>query len=395
MISNRQLFFQHLAPTSTAPLALEIAHAKGVWMHTPEGERILDLISGISVSNVGHCHPAVVKAVEEQSKKFMHLMVYGELIQAPQVLLAQKITSLLPEPLNSVFLVNSGSEANEGAMKLAKRITGRFEIASFNKAYHGSTHGCLSIIGDESFKRPFRPLPPGNVQLTFNDEASLSLITEKTAAVFVELVQGEAGVIKGEEKFVAGLRKKCDETGTLMIVDEVQTGFGRTGKMFAFEHYGILPDIITFAKGMGGGMPIGAFVASNEMMRSFTNNPVLGNITTFGGHPVSAAAALASMNVILHERLYETVNHKEQLFLQYLSTNKKIVSIRSAGLMMAVQLNSYNTVQRFIDLALQHGILTDWFLFCDSAIRIAPPLIITNEEIEYACSIINETLDLV
>ncbi len=375
-------------------MSLEIVRAEGSYMYDPDGKSYLDLISGISVSSIGHRHPKVVKAIKNQVDQYMHLMVYGEYIQTPQVALAQKLAELLGEGLDSTYFVNSGSEANEGAMKLAKRATGRAEIISMKKAYHGSTQGVLSIIGDEDFKRGFRPLLPGTRAIQFDSFDDLEHITTKTAAVIVEPIQGEAGYIPPSQEYLSALRKKCNETGALLIFDEVQCGFGRTGKMFAHQHYGIKPDIITLAKGMGGGMPIGAFIASRELMAHFKDNPILGHITTFGGHPVSCAASLACVNVIVDEKLVEGVKAKELLFRELL-VHPKIKEVRGKGLMLAIQLDTFENVQKVIDHCLKNGVVSDWFLFCDNAIRLSPPLNIDEEDIRKACKILLEGIDLI
>lgn len=374
-------------------MSLEIVRAEGSYMYDPDGKSYLDLISGISVSSIGHRHPKVVEAIKHQVDQYMHLMVYGEYIQTPQVALAQKLAELLGEGLESTYFVNSGSEANEGAMKLAKRATGRAEVISMKKAYHGSTQGVLSIIGDEDFKRGFRPLLPGTRSIHFDSVEDLELITNKTAAVIVEPIQGEAGYIPPSQEYLGALRKKCNETGALLIFDEVQCGFGRTGKMFAHQHYGIKPDIITLAKGMGGGMPIGAFIASRELMAHFKDNPILGHITTFGGHPVSCAASLACVNVIIDEKLADGVKAKELLFRQLL-VHQNIKEVRGKGLMLAVQLDTFENVQKVIDHCLKNGVVSDWFLFCDNAIRLSPPLNITEEDIRKACKVLLEGIDL-
>src|SRR6056297_24564 len=392
MISQRQLFFQHVGQTSDFPLQLEIEHAEGIYMYSPDGKSYIDLISGVSVSNVGHLHPNVVKAVQNQAEKFMHLMVYGEYIQSPQVEYAKLLTDLLPENLSSVYFVNSGSEAIEGALKLAKRFTGRTEIIAFKNAYHGSSHGSLSVMGNEEFKNAFRPLLPDIRFLDFNDEKSIEQITDKSACVLIEPIQGEGGIRVPENNFLQKLRKKCDETGTLLIFDEIQTGFGRTGSLFALQEFGVVPDIMTIAKGMGGGMPIGAFVSSNEIMSTFKTNPILGHITTFGGHPVSCAAAVASLKTIVDEKLYVKVKQKGQLFRDLL-VHPEIKEIRGAGLFMAVELQSFDQVKKVIDIAVSKGLVTDWFLFHDSAFRIAPPLIITEKQIKEACNILLEAID--
>ncbi len=392
MISQRQLFLQHVGQTSDFPLQLEIERANGIYMYDNKGKSYIDLISGVSVSNVGHLHPKVVKAVKDQVEKYMHLMVYGEYIQTPQVEFAKKLTSLLPENLNSVYFVNSGSEAIEGALKLAKRYTGRSEIISFKNAYHGSTHGALSVMGNEEFKNSFRPLLPDVNFLNFNSYEDLNLITEKTACVLVEPVQGEAGIRLPKDNYLTKLRERCNKLGALLIFDEIQTGFGRTGNLFAFEEYNIVPDIMTIAKGMGGGMPIGAFVSSNRIMSRFKTNPILGHITTFGGHPVSCAAACASLDVLINEKIIDNVKSKGDLFRKYLN-HPEIKEIRGIGLFMAVELRDFNQIKKVIDIAIDKGLIMDWFLFHDSAFRIAPPLIITEEQIKQACDILNKSIE--
>jgi acetylornithine/succinyldiaminopimelate/putrescine aminotransferase len=391
MLTHRQLFLDHLAQTSDAPLALEIVHAEGIYLRDATGKKYIDLISGISVSNIGHRHPAVIKAIEEQLGKYMHLMVYGEYIQSPQVKLAKALSDSLPEKLSSVYFTNSGAEAIEGAMKLAKRYTGRTEVISFKNAYHGSTQGSLSIMGSEEFKNAFRPLLPHVSSIRFNSEEDLSLITEETACVFAEPVQAEAGVILPENDFILKLHNRCKEVGALLILDEIQCAFGRTGKLFAFEHYNVVPDILCLAKGMGGGMPIGAFISSNEIMSSLSSNPVLGHITTFGGHPVCCASSLATLQVLQNENLSETVESKAALFHQLL-VHPQISEVRGKGLLIAVQFDSFETNKKVIDLCIERGLITDWFLFNSSAMRIAPPLIITEEEIISSCKIILESL---
>ncbi len=393
MLTDRQLFLNNLAQTSDSPLALEINKAEGVYLFDVNGKKYIDLISGISVSNTGHRHPEVISAIKEQADCYLHLMVYGEYIQSPQVKLAGLLASLLPAQLNNCYFVNSGSEAVEGALKLAKRYTGRRKIVSFKQAYHGSTHGSLSVIGDESYQIPFGPLLPEVDHICFNSIPDLDVITHETACVIVEPVQGEAGIIAATPEFLTALRKRCTATGALLIFDEIQTGMGRTGCMFAFEGYGIIPDILLLAKGLGGGMPIGAFISSHQIMQTLTFNPVLGHITTFGGHPVSCAAAVANTRVIINEKLVEGVQKKSDLFVELLSKSKFISEIRVAGLMIAMQLDNFAHVKRIIDHCIEQGVIIDWFLFNDSSIRIAPPLTINEEQIIWACNVINEALE--
>ncbi|HWV69810.1 aspartate aminotransferase family protein [Chitinophaga sp.] len=391
-MNNRQLFLQHVAQTSDAPLALEIVKAEGMYMWDVNGKRYLDLIAGISVCNVGHCHPAVVKAIQDQAQQYMHLLVYGEFVQSPQVAFASLLTAHLPEQLNCVYFTNSGAEAVEGAMKLAKRYTGRHEIAAFNRSYHGSTQGALSILGDEYWRNAYRPLLPGIQHLEYNNFASLELITEKTAAVIAESVQAEGGVIVPQREWLHALRAKCSATGALLILDEIQCGFGRNGTLWAFEQFGIVPDVLLLGKALGGGMPLGAFIASRDIMWTLTNNPVLGHITTFGGHPVNCAAGRAGFQALLDQDLLPTVHTKGQLFLEHLK-HPAIKSVRSLGLMMAVEFESFAVNKKVIDYCIDKGVLTDWFLFAAECMRIVPPLIITPEEIKGACSIICEAAD--
>jgi acetylornithine/succinyldiaminopimelate/putrescine aminotransferase len=388
----RQLFLQHQAQTSDFPLMIEVEKAEGVYMYGSDGHRYIDLISGIGVSNVGHRHPKVLRAIHDQLDRYMHLMVYGEFVQAPQAQLAQALCSTLPARLNNVYLLNSGTEAVEGAMKLAKRYTGRTEFISCRNAYHGSTQGALSINGSEDFKNAFRPLLPDVRIISHGAMPDLQQITERTAAVIIEAVQGEAGVRVPEASYMQALRARCTEVGALLILDEIQTGFGRTGTFWAFEQFGIEPDILLCAKGMGGGMPIGAFIAPQEIMAVFKNDPILGHLTTFGGHPVSCAASLATLQVILEENLLEQVTAKAQLFKELL-VHPRIKGIRNQGLMMAAEFESFAVLKAVIDQAILNGVLTDWFLFCDNSMRIAPPLTITEEQIREACQLILTSID--
>lgn len=391
MPSQRQLFLNHLAQTSDAPLALEIVKAEGLHLTDQSGKKYIDLISGIGVSNIGHRHPNVVQAIKHQVDQHLHVMVYGEYVQSPQVKLAESICSTLPEHLNSVYLLNSGSEAIEGAMKLAKRYSGRTEIISCINAYHGSSHGALSITGNEDLKRNFRPLLPGIKHIEFGEIDALHEITENTAAFVIETVQGEAGVQVASPNYFKALRKRCDVTGTLLVLDEIQCGFGRTGRFWAFEHFGIIPDILVSAKGMGGGMPISCFISNRDLMGVFMENPVLGHISTFGGHPVSAAASLATIETLLDGDLIQEVAIKEKLFHELLK-HPKIKEVRSKGLMMAVAFDSFDTLKPIIDRAIDLGVITDWFLFNNSSMRIAPPLTITEEEIHDSCQRILEAI---
>ncbi|MCT4623868.1 MAG: aspartate aminotransferase family protein [Schleiferiaceae bacterium] len=392
MISNKQLYFQNLAHTIDTPLAIEIERAEGMYMYGPNGEEYLDLLGGISVSNLGHQNPQVVEATKAQIDKHMHLMVYGEFIQSPQVKLAKKLTEMLGHHFESVYFGSSGAEANDGALKLAKRTTGRGKIVAFKNAYHGSTQGVLSAMGDEYFKQAYRPLIPGFHFAEFNKEETLSLIDHNTAAVIVEPVQGEAGYRTPENNFLQKIRQKCNDTGTLLIFDEIQTGFGRTGHLFAFQKYGVVPDIITMAKGLGGGMPIGAFAAAKEVMDNFKNNPILGHITTFGGHPVSSAAALASAEIISEKLDSFHIKAKEELFRKLL-VHPNIKKVHGAGMMLCVELSSFEEVQFAMDYCIEKRLIIDWFLFNNYSLRISPPLIINEDQIRWASSVILEALD--
>jgi acetylornithine/N-succinyldiaminopimelate aminotransferase len=392
MITQRELFLQHVAQTSDFPLALEIEKAEGIYLYDKDGKEYIDLISGISVSNIGHRHPKVIKAIKDQLDKYTYLIVYGEFVQGPQVSLAQKLASLLPDPLDCTYFVNSGSEATEGALKLAKRYTGRSELISCHKAYHGSTHGALSILGDEEMKKGYRPLLPDCRLIHFNNHDDLQLITDKTAGVMIEVVQGEAGTVVGDKAYLQALRKRCDEVGCLLIIDEVQTGFGRTGKLFAFEHYDIVPDIFTIAKGMGGGMPIGAFVSSKEIMDTLKTNPMLGHITTFGGHAVSCAASLACLNVLIDEQLIEQVDKKGELFRSLLKHNR-IKQINGIGLMLALDFEDKDFLNKVISNCSDSGLITDWFLYSNTSLRVAPPLIVTEDQIRTIATIIISAID--
>jgi len=381
------------AQTSTSPRMVEIEKAEGIYLYGPQGQKYMDLVSGFNVSNIGHRHPKVISAIKEQLDKYLHVTVYGEFVQAPQVQFATDLLATLPGSFESVYLTNSGAEAVEGSMKIAKRYTGRRQIIAARKAYHGSTQGALSLIGNEAYHQAYAPLLPEISFIDFNNQEHLSAITEQTAAVILEAIQGEAGVRVPDIAYMRAVRKRCDETGTLLIFDEIQTGFGRTGKLFAFEHFGIVPDILMLAKGIGGGMPLGAFVAPKRVMDVIKDNPMLGHITTFGGHPVSCAAAKASLEVIQEEQLIEQVEEKAQLFLQLLS-HPKIKEIRGLGLMMCIQLDNFDQVYNVSKYAAENGVMIDWYLHCETALRIAPPLTITSEQIENACAVILKGIDI-
>lgn len=388
----RDLFFRYVGQTSSAPLGLEINRAEGVFLYSHQ-KRYLDMISGVSVSNVGHGRKEIIESVKEQVENYSHLMVYGEMVQSPQVLHAQLLASILPQSLQSVYYVNSGSEANEAAIKLAKRATGRREIISCKNAYHGSTQGCLSLMSDERFKNSFRPLIPMINHIEFNNIDSLSAISNKTAAVIIEPVQGEGGVQIPKGDFLNLLKERCLECGALLIFDEIQTGFGRTGKMFAFEKYGVVPDMITLAKALGGGMPLGALVTSDKLMNLWQSNPPLGHITTFGGHPVSCAAALASLRLLLGENWISEVDRKSQKIVDSLKKHPLVKEIRAAGLLMAVDLYDADKAKKILYLLLDEGIITDWFLFQPTSFRIAPPLSISDDEVDLAIEGILKALD--
>ena len=394
MYSKRSLFLRHLGQTSPAPMLLEIDRAEGVYLFGNDGKKYIDLISGISVSNTGHRHRKVVDAVKRQIDNYMHLMVYGEIIQSPQVQYAARLAELLPKGLDVCYFVNSGSEAVEGALKLAKRFTGRSRIISCKNGYHGSSHGALSIQGSEDFKTAFRPLLPDTHLVDFNDVQALKQIDNYTACVVIEPVQAEGGVIFPKNDFLQKVRERCSETGALLIFDEIQTGFGRIGHLFAMERFGVVPDIVLFAKALGGGMPLGAFISSQEIMSTLTSNPVLGHITTFGGHPVCCAAGLASLEVLLEENLIENCRAMSEVFKQNLN-HPAIKEVRGEGLLLAVELDNPQLVKNVVVRAAEFGLILDYFLFYDNAFRIAPPLSINREEALKACMLINDLLNAV
>ena len=390
-MTNRQIFLNHIGQTSPAPLALEIVRASGSKLYDIHNKEYIDLIGGISVCNIGHGNKKVIEAIKKQAEDFMHVMVNGELILSPQTAYAELLTDHLPSSLNNVFFTASGTEATEGAMKLAKRFTGRTDIAAFKNSYHGSTQGSLSIIGDEYWRNAFRPLLPGIMHLDYNNFESLELITTETACVIAETIQAEAGVIVPDAKWLKALRKKCTDTGTLLVLDEIQCGFGRNGSLWAFEQFNIVPDILLLGKALGGGMPLGAFIADKKIMDSFTNNPVLGHINTFGGHPVCCAAGKAAMEFLLEENVINDVFEKEKIFLENLH-DTNIKNIRSRGLMIALEFENFDQNKNVIDRILEKGVFTDWFLFASQCLRIVPPLIISKAEIEHACKMINEVV---
>jgi acetylornithine/succinyldiaminopimelate/putrescine aminotransferase len=386
----RQLFLQHVAQTSSAPLALEIVKAEGCELTDVSGRKYIDLIGGISVANIGHRHPRVIEAIKKQLDEYMHIMVYGEFVQSPQVQYARLLTENLPSTLNSVYFTNSGAEAVEGAMKLAKRVTGRNEIIAFKNSYHGSTQGALSIIGDEYWRNAYRPLLPGIQHLNYNSFDDLEFITDQTACVIAETIQAEAGIIAPQKGWIQALQKRCNEVGALFILDEIQAGFGRTGKLWGFENFNVVPDILLLGKALGGGMPLGAFIADVGLMNQLADNPVLGHITTFGGHPVCCAAGMEAFKVLLESDF--NVCKKERQFKSLLQ-HTKIKSVRSFGLWMAIEFDSFETCKAIIDLCIENGVLSDWFLFVPNCMRISPPLIISEGQINGACQIILKALN--
>lgn len=393
MEHSKELFLKYLGQTSPYPVGLEIDHASGCYVYDPEGKKYFDLISGFSVSNIGHSNPEVIAAIREQSGKYLHTMVYGEYIQAPQVAYGQALIESLPASFDQVFFTVSGAEAVEGALKLAKRFTGRHGLVTFRSAYHGSTQGALSVMGDELYKTAFRPLLPSVSILDYNAFDQLNQITESTAAVIIEPVQAEAGIITPVPGFLPAVRKRCLEVGALLLFDEIQTGFGRTGDLFAFEHEDVVPDILILAKALGGGMPLGAFISSRQIMNTLTFDPVLGHVNTFGGHPVSCAAGLAAFQIIRREKLWLRAREIETMARQLL-IHKSIVEIRGRGMMLALKLDSEKRVENFFNISLKQGLLFDYFLFCKDSIRFAPPLIISDQEVAELCALVVETLDL-
>ena len=391
-MNNRQLFLQHVAQTSAFPLALEIERAEAMYIYDTDGKAYMDMIAGIGVSCLGHRHPNVIAAAKAQLDLYLHTIVYGEFVLAPQVQLAKLLSDNLPTSLDSVYFVNSGTEATEGAMKLAKRYTGRHEFVACRNSYHGSTQGAMSLNSDDYFTSAYRPLLPNVKHINYDCEWCLQQITEATAAVVMETVAAESGIYPPSEGYLKKVRARCDEVGALLILDEIQVGYGRTGTLWAFEQHGVVPDILLLAKGMGGGMPIGAFVASRDMMQCFADNPLLGHITTFGGHPVCVAAALATLQTLLSSNFIEEAKRKELLFRELL-VHEKIVTVRGVGLFLGIELSDFDFLQRVIQHCLKKGLITDWFLFNSKTMRLAPPLIITEDEIRTACSIILEALD--
>lgn len=391
-MNQRQLFQQHIAQTSPAPIGLEIVKAAGIYQYDVQGKAYMDLISGFSVANIGHSHPNVVAAVQQQAAAYMHLIVYGEFIETPQVTYAKLLTDYLPPSLNCVYFTNSGAEATEGAMKLAKRVTGRSKIISFNKSYHGSTQGALSVMGDEYWRNAFRPLLPDVYHYDYNSPEAIDAIDSQTACVILETVQAESGITKPSTAWLQAIRTACNNNCALLILDEIQAGFGRTGTLWAFEQYQIAPDILLLGKALGGGMPLGAFIASHALMSTLTHHPVLGHISTFGGHPVSCAAGKAAFEVLLQENLLATIPEKEKILKQQL-IHPAIVSVQTAGLWASVRFANFEQNQQIIQRCIEKGLITDWFLFAPECLRIGPPLITTNQQLLHACDIILQAID--
>jgi acetylornithine/succinyldiaminopimelate/putrescine aminotransferase len=379
--NNNSPYQRHLAGTSPDPMNIEICRANGMIIETPTGKQYLDMIAGISVCNMGHSHPIIVEAVKKQVEKYMHVMVYGELIQTSQVLLSEMLSEYLPPTLSSAFFVNSGSEAVEGGLKLAKKITGRQEIIHCQNSYHGCTHGAMSVMGSVAHRLAFAPLLPNTKSIRFGEISDLEQITNKTACFIVEPIQGEAGVRIADRTYWQAVKQRCEQTGALLIFDEIQTGMGRTAKLFCFEHYDVVPDILLLAKALGGGMPLGAFISSQKNMQTLITKPILGHISTFGGHPVSCAAALAHLQLIVKEKLWEKANIQGKKIVEILKKLPEIQEIRQIGLMIAADFGNSNTCMKMYKKCLDRGIFTDWFLFCPSALRLAPPLIIRDEDI--------------
>lgn len=391
-MNNRQLFLQHIAQTSPAPIGIEMVKAGGIHLWDINGKQYVDLISGFSVCNIGHSHPKVVKAVQDQAAEYMHLIVYGEFIESPQTTYARLLTDHLPSSLNCVYFTNSGAEATEGAMKLAKRVTGRSKIIAFNNSYHGSTQGALSVMGDEYWRNAFRPLLPDIYHFDYNNWEVIDTIDSQTACVILETVQAESGIITPAKEWLRAIRQKCDRHHVLLILDEIQAGFGRTGSLWAFEQFAIVPDILLLGKALGGGMPLGAFISSRQMMHTLTHDPVLGHITTFGGHPVSCAAGKAALEVLLGGNFINEVKRKEQILLHHL-VHPSILSSRSSGLWMSLQFASDEITRAIIHQCIQNGLITDWFLFSPDRMRIAPPLIISDEELIKICELIIKSIE--
>ncbi len=392
-MNSKEAFLHCQGQTNPFPYLLDIDHAEGIFIYDKTGKRFYDMIAGVAVNNIGHNHSSVVSALKKQIDRHLHVMVYGEFIQDATLNFSKRLTSLLPESLNCVYAVNSGTEANEAALKLAKRVTGRSELIAFRGSYHGSTHGSMSVSGNETKKEAFRPLLPDVRFLTFNSIEDIQFITSKTAGVIIETVQGDAGVRVPSQDFLSALRKKCSEVGAQLIFDEIQCGIGRTGKLFAFEHFNVTPDILTLGKALGGGMPIGAVVSSKEKLNEFTYNPMLGHITTFGGHPVICAAADACLQVMQTEIDFETVERNGKLLEDLLSSEPEIKEIRRIGMMYAFDMASFERVEKVVNRCLEKGLISFWFLSHPYSFRLSPPLTISEKEIREAAEIILSAIE--
>jgi acetylornithine/succinyldiaminopimelate/putrescine aminotransferase len=396
MTSRHKNFLKYICQTSPHPMGLEIDHAEGRTLTTTDGRTYLDFISGIGVANIGHTHPAVVKAIKEQAEKYLHVMVYGEYVEGAQVDLAERLATVLPSPLSKVYFTNSGTEANEGALKLAKKFTGRQRFISFEGSYHGDTQGACSVTGRDIYRKPFEPLLPGITFLPFNKTKRLCEIDQSVAAVITEPIQGEGGIRIPDQDFLPALRARCSEVGALLIFDEVQTGFGRTGKLFAMEHWKVVPDIITLAKAIGGGMPLGAFVSSPKIMETLSNDPPFSHVTTFGGHPVSCAAGLASLKVILEDNLCrqaDLLGKKIKTALRHLARKRSAIrEVRGKGLMVGLELSDADTTAHFVRKALDAGLILGWTLHTNTVVRISPPLTLTEKELGKGLDIIDKAL---
>jgi acetylornithine/succinyldiaminopimelate/putrescine aminotransferase len=391
-MNSRQLFLTHVAQTSEKPIGIEMERAAGIYLWDKSGKQYIDGIAGFSVCNIGHSHPKVVKAVQDQAAEYMHVIVYGEFIETPQVAYASLLAKHLPEQLNCVYFTNSGAEATEGAMKLAKRITNRTKIIACKNAYHGSTQGALSLMGDEYWRNAFRPLLPDIHHVDYGSNEILDAIDKNTACVVLETVQAESGITAPSKEWLQAVRKKCDEYCVLLILDEIQAGFGRTGTLWAFEQFGIVPDILLLGKALGGGMPLGAFISSTKMMSALTHDPVLGHITTFGGHPVSCAAGKAALEVLMDENLLVSVKEKQTFLLNYLK-HPAIIHTNCFGLWMSLQFSTSEIAQSIIHRCVENGLVTDWFLFAPDRLRIAPPLTISLDQLKDLCDIILRSIE--
>ncbi len=393
MSSNTADFLKLQGQTNEQPYLIEVDRAEGIYIYDKNGKQYMDMIAGVAVNNIGHNHPKVVRALKSQIDRHLHVMVYGEFVQDSQLNFAKKLTSLLPQELNCVYTLNSGTEANEAALKLAKRVTGRSELISFRGSYHGSTHGALSVSGNETKKEAFRPLLPDVRFLTFNSIEDLDQITEKTAGVIIETIQGDAGVRTPKKDFLTALRKRCSNVGALLIFDEIQCGIGRAGSLFAFQQFNVVPDILTLGKALGGGMPIGALISSHENLAAFTNNPMLGHITTFGGHPVVCAAANACLEVMTSEIDYSEVERLGKLLESIIQENSEIKETRRKGMMFAFDMESFERVEKVVKKCLEKGLISFWFLSHPDSFRLSPPLTISEDEIREAGRIILESID--